>query len=159
MNVIFSCDQADLWMVQSVRLSICPSVHPSHLFHYVPIIIVPWPSWNFQELLPLTEIMSIQKVKVRGQRGRWVTEVKTHCNHFQTVTPIWIHIWQWNDAQSLMGHRRGALMFFKVIRQISTSHSTSANLSILTQIGSFQTVTPVLNLPIALKWCTKLEVV
>ena len=78
-------------------------------------------SWNFQELLPITNVMSIQKVKVRGQRSRqsfrmdfmlrlltWfrkdckVTEVKTQLSRFRTVTPVWIHIWWWNDAQSLM---------------------------------------------------------
>ena len=45
---IFSCDQAALWMVFSVRLSVClsvcPSVRLSHLFDYVPIIVS---SWNF----------------------------------------------------------------------------------------------------------------
>ena len=40
----------------------------------------------------------------------------------QTVTPIWIHLWLWNDAQSLMCYIRGALSFSKVIRQISKSH-------------------------------------
>ena len=64
---IFSCDQAALWMVQSVRLSVRPSVRPSRLFDYVPIIVS---SWNFQELLPVTEVTSMQKVKVRGQRSR-----------------------------------------------------------------------------------------
>ena len=62
-NQIFSCDQAALWMVFSVRLSVCPS----HLFHYVPIIVS---SWNFQELSPRTRVTSMQKVKVRGQRSR-----------------------------------------------------------------------------------------
>ena len=38
-----------------------------HLFHYVPIIVS---SWNFQELLLMTEVMSMQKVKVGGQRSR-----------------------------------------------------------------------------------------
>ena len=61
----FSCDQAALWMVQSVcssvRLSVC------HTFLTVPIIVS---SWNFQELLPVTEVTSMQKVKVRGQRSR-----------------------------------------------------------------------------------------
>ena len=47
----------------SVRLSVCPS----HLFGYVPIIIS---SRNFQELLPMTEVMSMQKVKVKGQGHR-----------------------------------------------------------------------------------------
>ena len=74
-NAFFSCDQAALWMVQSVRLSVrpsvCLSVRPSvclsHLFDYVPIILS---SWNFQELLPVTKVTSMQKVKVRGQRSR-----------------------------------------------------------------------------------------
>ena len=53
-----------------------------------------------------------------------VTEVKTQLSRFRTVTPVWIHTWQWIDAQSLMWHRRGALLFFKVIRPISRSHRT-----------------------------------
>ena len=51
------------WFSPSARLS----VRPSHLFHHVPIIVS---SWNFQELLPWIEVMSMQKVKVRGQRSR-----------------------------------------------------------------------------------------
>ena len=35
-----------------------------------------------------------------------------------------IHIWWWNDAYSLMMLRRGALLFFKVIHQISRSHGS-----------------------------------
>ena len=73
--IVFSCDQAALQMVfsvrPSVRLSVCPSVRLSvclsHLFDYVPIIVS---SWNFQELLPMTKVRSMQKVKVRGQRSR-----------------------------------------------------------------------------------------
>ena len=74
-NFIFSCDQAALWMVFSVRLSVCPSVHLSvcpsvrlsHLFDYVPIIVS---SRNFQELSHWTRVRPMQKVKVRGQRSR-----------------------------------------------------------------------------------------
>ena len=65
--VVFSCDQAALQMVFSVRPSVRLSVRLSHLFHYVPIIVS---SWNFQELLPMTKVRSMQKVKVRGQRSR-----------------------------------------------------------------------------------------
>ena len=61
--IIFSCDQAALQMV----FSDCRSVRLSHLFDYVPIIVS---SWNFQELLPMTKMRSMQKVKVRGQRSR-----------------------------------------------------------------------------------------
>ena len=55
------------WFSPSVRLSVRPSVRLSHLFDYVPIILS---SWNFQELLPVTKVTSMQKVKVRGQRSR-----------------------------------------------------------------------------------------
>ena len=41
----------------SVRPSVRPSVCPSHLFDYVPIIVS---SRNFQELLPMTEVMPMQ---------------------------------------------------------------------------------------------------
>ena len=96
-----------------------PSVRLSHLFDYVPIIVS---SWNFQELLPITKVRSMQKVKVRGQRSR--SQVTNQLNRFRTVTPVWIHIWWWNYAYSLMLLRRGALLFFKVIHQISRSHGS-----------------------------------
>ena len=70
-SIIFSCDQAALQMVFSVRLSVCLSVRLSvrlsHLFDYVPVIVS---SWNFQEILPMTKVRSMQKIKVRGQRSR-----------------------------------------------------------------------------------------
>ena len=66
----------------------------------------------------------------------------TRIGRFRTVTPVWIHGWLWNDAQSLMWYRRGALLSFNVIHQISRSQGKKKTL-ILTQIGLFQTVTPV----------------
>ena len=99
------------------------------LFHYVPIIS----SWNFKELLPMTKVMSMQKGQ--GQRSKVkVTEVMTPLSRFRTVTPVWNHIWWWNDAYSLMLLRRGALLFFKVIRQISRSHG-SKNRQIWPRLG------------------------
>ena len=71
----------------------------------------------------ITNDQSDVHAKGQGQRSKVkVTEVKTQLNRFRTVTPVWIHIWWWNDAQSLMMLRRGALLFFKVICQISRSH-------------------------------------
>ena len=61
LHCFFSCHQAALWMVRSVRLS--------HLFHYVPIIVS---SWNFQELSPMTELGPMQKVKTQLSRFRTV---------------------------------------------------------------------------------------
>ena len=81
--------------------------------------------------------------KDHGQRSKFkVTEVMTPLSRFRTVTPVWIHMWWWNDALSLMLLRSGVLLFFKVIRQISRWRlKKSWN---LTQIVHFGTVTPVL---------------
>ena len=73
--------------------------------------------------------------KGQGQRSKVkVTEVNSQLSRFRTVTPVWIQISWWNDAQSLMLLRRGALFFFKVIRQISRSHS-SKNRRIWPRLG------------------------
>ena len=95
---IFSCDQAALRTVQSVRLSVCLL----HLFHYVPIIVS---SWNFQELLPYHWQTwcpckrSRSEVKGQGHRGKKTSNL-TQIGRFRTVTPVWIHQWWWNDEQS-----------------------------------------------------------
>ena len=60
---VFSCDQAALQMVLSVSPSLRPSVPPFSLCSHHRIII------KF-ELLPMTKVRSMQKVKVRGQRLR-----------------------------------------------------------------------------------------
>ena len=81
--------------------------------------------------------------KGQGQRSKVkVTEVMSPLSRFWTVTPVWIHIWWRNDAQSLMLLRRSALLFFKVNRQIFKVIRLK-KLSILTQVGCFRTVTPV----------------
>ena len=102
------------WFSPSVCMSIRPSVAPFWLCSHHCIIM------NFQELLPKTEVMSLQGVKVRSQRSR---SQRSQPN-FRNVTPVWIHIWWWNDAYSLIMLRRGALLFFKVMRQISRSHGS-----------------------------------
>ena len=122
---IFSCDQAALWMVQSVRpsvrpsvcLSVCLSVTPFWLCSHHPIIM------KFSGVI--TSDKSDVHAKGQGQRSKVkVTEVTTQLNRFRTVTPVWIHIWWWNDVYSLMMLKRGALLFLKVIRQISRSHGS-----------------------------------
>ena len=55
------------YLYQICNTDVRLSVRPSHLFDYVPIIVS---SWNFQELLPVTEVTSMQKVKVKGQGHR-----------------------------------------------------------------------------------------
>ena len=112
---ILSCDQAALWMVFSVRLSVCPSVTPFWVCSHHRIIM------KFSEVI--TKDQGKVHAKVKGQRSKVkVTEVTAQFFRFRTVTPVWIHIWWWNDTYSLMLLRQSALLFFKVIRQISRSH-------------------------------------
>ena len=109
-----SCDQAALWMVQSVRPSVCLSVTPFSLCSHHRIIM------KFSGVI--TNDKSDVHAKGQGQRSKVkVTEVKTQFRRFRTVTPVWIDIWWWNYAQTLMFLRRGALLFYEVICQISRS--------------------------------------
>ena len=126
-GAVFSCDQAALQMVFSVCLSVRLSVTPFWLFSHHRIIM------KFSGVI--TNDQSKVHAKGHGQRSKVkVTEVTTQLNRFRTVTPVWIHIWWWNDAYSLMLLRRGALLFFKAIRQISRSHG-SKNRRIWPRLG------------------------
>ena len=112
---IFSCDQAALWMVQSVRPSVCPSVRlsvtPFWLCSHHPIIMKFWGV--------ITSDKSDVHAKGQGQRSKVkVTEVTTQLHRFRTVTPVWIHIWWWDDAYSLIMLRRGALLFLAATKQL-----------------------------------------
>ena len=114
-------------MCPSVRPSVCLSVRhtfltmfPSSYHHEIFRSYYQWQKWR-----PCKRSRS--KVKV--------TEVTTQLNRIRTVTQVWIHIWWWNDAYSLIMLRRGALLFFKVIRQISRSRG-SKNRQIWPGLGS-----------------------
>ena len=130
-HIFFSCDQAALWMVQSVRLSVRPSVCLS---------VTPfWLCSHHRIIMKFSGVITSDKsdvhAKGQGQRSKVkVTEVTTQLNRFRTVTPVWVHMWWWNDAYSLIMLRRGALLFFKVIRQISRSHG-SKNRRIWPRLG------------------------
>ena len=125
--LFFSCDQAALQMVFSVRLSVCLSVTPFSPCSHHRIIM------KFSGVI--TMVKSDVHAKGQGQRSKVkVTEVNTQLSRFRTLTPGWIHIWQWNHAHSWKQHRRGALLFFKVIRQISRSHG-SKNRRIWPRLG------------------------
>ena len=118
-------------MVQSVCPSVCLSVRlsvtPFWLCSHHPIIM------KFSGVI--TSDKSDVHAKGQGQRSKVkVTEVTTQLHRFRTVTPVWIHVWWWDDAYSLIILRRGALLFFKVIRQISRSHG-SKNCRIWPRLG------------------------
>ena len=134
----------------SVRLSVCPSVchtfltmFPSSYHHKIFRSYYQWQKWR-----PCKRSRS--EVKGQGHRGHDPNF------RFRTVTPVWIHIWWWNDTYSLMLLRRGALLFFKVIRQISRSHG--AKIAEFDPDWAFPDCNSSLNSPMAIKCCTKLEV-
>ena len=134
----------------SVRLSVCPSVchtfltmFPSSYHHEIFRSYYQWQKWR-----PCKRSRS--EVKGQGHRGHDPNF------RFRTVTPVWIHIWWWNDTYSLMLLRRGALLFFKVIRQILRSHG--AKIAEFDPDWAFPDCNSSLNSPMAMKCCTKLEV-
>ena len=108
-------------MVFSVRPSVCHTfltMLPSSYHHESFRSYYQWQKWR-----PCKRSRS----EVKGQGH-------TQLSGFRTVTPVWIHIWWWNDAQSLMLFRWGALLYFKVIRQFSRSLG-SKNLRIWPKFG------------------------
>ena len=106
------------WYFLSVRLSVCLSICLS---------VTPfWLCSHNRIIMKFSGVITKDQGNVHAKRSRSkvkVTEVITQLSGFRTVTPAWIHIWWWNDIHSLMLLWRGALLFFKVIRQISRSHS------------------------------------
>ena len=104
---VSSCAQAALGMVFSVCLSVTPF----------------WLCSHHRIIMKFSGVITTDQgnVHAKGQ-GQGHTEVATQLSRFRTVTPVWIRIWWWNDTYSLMLLRRGALLFFKVIRQVSRSH-------------------------------------
>ena len=107
--------QLNEWYFPSVCLSVRPSVTPFWLCSHHPIIM------KFSEVV--TNDKCDVHAKSQGQRSKVkVTEVTTQLNRFRTVTPVWFQIWWWNYTYCFMLLRRGALLFCKVIRQISRSY-------------------------------------
>ena len=85
-------------MVFSVRPSVCHTfltMFPSLYHHEMFRSYYQWQKWR-----PCKRSRS----EVKGQSH-------THLSGYWTVTQVWIHMWWWNDAYSLMLLRRGAYCF------------------------------------------------
>ena len=116
-------------------LSVCPSVCLSVRLSVTPF----WLCSHHRIIMKFSGVITKDQgnvhAKGQGQRSKVkVTEVTTQLNSFRTVTPVWIHIWWWIDIYSLTLLRTGALLFFKVICQISRSHG-SKNHQIWPRLG------------------------
>ena len=137
------------WYFPSVRLSVRLSVTPFWLCSHHPMIM------KFSGVI--TNDQSKVHAKGQGQRSKVkVTEVTTQLNRFRTVTPVWIHIWWWNDAYSLMLLRRGALFFSR--SSVKFQGHTALKIVECDLDWAFPDCNSSLNSPMAKKWCTKLEV-
>ena len=102
-------------MVQSVR----PSVRPSVRLSVTPF----WLCCHHHIIMKFSGVITSDRsdihAKGQGQRSKVkVTEVTTQLYRFRTVTPVWIHVWWWNDAYSLIMLRRGALLFLAATKQL-----------------------------------------
>ena len=145
--IFFSCDQAALWLVQSVSLSVRLSVRHTFFTMFPPSYHhgIFRSDYHGQKWCPCK--WSRSKVKV--------TEVKTQLSRFRTVTPVWFHIWQWNHAHSLK-HRRGALSFLR--SSVKFQGHTRQKIANFDPNLVFPDYNYSLNWPMAVKWCTKPEV-
>ena len=142
-------------MVFSIRLSVRPSVRPSvrlsQLFDYVPIMVS---SWNFQDLLPMTKVRFMQKVKVKGQRSRSQRSQRNLAVsglllqfEFQYDDEMMHIAWCcleelpycfWRSSVKFQGHTALKIVEFDLAWAFPDCYSS-------------------LNSPMATKWCTKLE--
>ena len=83
--------------------------------------------------------------------------ILTQIGCFRTVTPVWIHQCLWNDTQGLKQHRRGVLLFSR--SSVKFQGHTGQKITDLDPYRAFLDYNFSLNSPMALKWCTKLNVV
>ena len=159
-NCFFSCDQAAIWLVQSVRLSVrpsvCLSVRPSvclsHLFHHVPIIVS---SWNFQELLPWSKVMSMQKVKVRGQRSR---SQRSTPNLAVSGLLLQFEFTYGSEIMHTAGSSIEEVPYCFSRSSVKFQGHTALKIVEFDPDWSFPDCNSSLNKQMARKWCTKLEV-
>ena len=146
MNLLFLAATKQLyeWYFLSVCLSVCHTfltMFPLSYHHEIFRSYYQWQKW-----CPCKR----QRSEVK------VTEVTTQLNRFQTVTPVWIHIWWWNHAYGLMILRRGALLFSR--SSVKFQGHTALKIVEFDPDWAFPDCNSSLNPPMAMKWCTKLEV-
>ena len=146
---IFSCDQAALQMVFSVRLSVCLSVTPFWLCSHHRIIMI------FSGVI--TNDQSKVHAKGQGQRSKVkVTEVTTQLNRFRTVTPVWMHIWWWMMHIASCCLEEVPYCFSR--SSVKFQGHTALKIIEFDLDWAFPDCNSSLNSPMATKWCTKLEV-
>ena len=98
---------------------------PSGLFQTItPVWIYRWLQyeahslkWHRRAALLCFKVIS----QFARSQGTKKSPILSWIGCFRIVTPVRIHWWLWNDAQSLPWYRRGLLLILKVIRPIGRS--------------------------------------
>ena len=150
--VIFSCDQAAYRTLLSVCLSVYLSVRPS---------VTPFSLCSHHRII--TKFSGVTTIgrrdvhaKGQGQRSKVkVTEVMTPFSRFRNATPVWIHIWKWNDAQCLMLLEEVPYCFSR--SSIKFQGRTALKIVDFDPNWVFPDCNSSWNSPMATKWCIKLE--
>ena len=96
-----SCDQAALWTVLSVFVTVCLTVRMSvcDFFHNVCCHHI---------IMKVSEVIAIEKKKSKQN-------IKVRCQRSKSQR-------LWNEIYCCLEHERGVVWFFDVIRQISRWH-------------------------------------
>ena len=137
-------------LLANITIETAPAVHLFHVVIYIAHRII----MNFSGVI--TNARSDVHAKGEGQRSNVkVTEAMTPLSRFRTVTPVWIHIWWWNDTQSWMLLRRAALLFSRSFVTFQ-GHTAKKNVD-FDPNWAFPDCNSSLNLPMDMKQCTKLE--
>ena len=133
----------------SVRPSVCPSVTPFWLCSHYRIIM------KFSGVI--TRDQGKVHAKGQGQRSKVkVTEVRTQLNRFRTVTPVWIHID--NEMIHIASCCLEEVPYCFWRSSVKFQGHTALKIVKFDPDWAFPDCNSSLNSPMAMKYCTKLEI-
>ena len=136
------------WFSPSVLPSVCLSVRPSHLF----IMFV---SSGIFQLLTWTDVMSMQKIKVRGQRSR---SQRSTPNLAVSGLQLQFEFTYGNEIMHTAGSSIEEVPYCFSRSSVKFQGHTALKIVEFDPDWAFPDCNSSLNTPMATKWCTKLEV-
>ena len=153
---ICSCDQAALWMVQSVRPSVCLSVTLSVCLSVCDTFFL---CSCHRIIMKFSEVITIDRsdvhAKGQGQRSKVkVTEVMTPLSRFRTVSEFTYD----NEMMHIAWCCLEEVPYCFSRSSVKFQGHTALKIVQFDPDWSFPDCNSSLNLPMAPKWCTKLEV-
>ena len=107
--------------------------------------------WSLEEV---PYCFSRSSGKFQGHTAKKKSSDLTQIGRFRTVTPVWIHQWLRNDAQSL---ENWVYYFWR--SSVKFQGHTGPKIADFDPNWAFPDCNSILNSPMDLKWCTKLGVV